>query len=99
MGESPTRNSKWITRREHDLTIKNEEMWRQAHSDIHCAEEKARDAAGMTLNTRLENLNELRSEVLQDRGQFVTRREMMAWSLAILATMGGVIGGVVALVR
>lgn len=46
---------------------------RRAHDQKHVDDERAQDAARTAIDLRLEKLNELRSEVLQDRSQFVRR--------------------------
>lgn len=45
----------------------------KAHDQRHYDEAQAIDQARAAVDLRLEKLNELRSEVLQDRGQFVRR--------------------------
>lgn len=45
--------------------------YREAHRQKHLDDERALDQARGAIDLRLEKLNELRAEVLQDRGQFV----------------------------
>src|SRR5687768_13576571 len=44
---------------------------RKAHTQKHTDDERAVDQARQAVNLRLEKLNELRAEVIQDRGEFV----------------------------
>ena len=44
-----------------------------AHKSVHAQEAIARDEAAKRIDARLEQLNELRSEVITDRGRFVNR--------------------------
>jgi hypothetical protein len=50
-------------------------------------EEKARELAVTGINRRLDELNNLRSEVQTDRGQFVTRVEYDAKHEALMTTV------------
>jgi hypothetical protein len=55
-------------------------------------EERARVAAQTILASKLEQMNELRTEVITDRGQYVTRKEIIAWMFAAVSMVMGAIG-------
>ena len=65
-------------RRSDDITLREyidalaQARW-QAHHDEHQALSAAIDTARRSLEGRLEALNQLRSEVIQDRGEFMRR--------------------------
>jgi len=46
---------------------------RRAHDQKHVDDEKAQEQARRAIDLRLEKLNELRSEVIQDRGEYLRR--------------------------
>ena len=85
------------------------EEHRRAHSQKHQDDEKALEAARQAVNLRLEKLNELRSEVIQDRGEYVRRDvfesqikpllEFRSRALgfgALVALLSGAVGAVIA---
>ena len=47
-----------------------EERW-EAHKEVHAMGQRAIDSALVTLNIRLEGMNEFRAQILKERGDFV----------------------------
>jgi hypothetical protein len=84
-GDEPQTNSRWVPRPEYTSD-------KRSHENIHTVEKEARDAAQRVLAAKLEQMNELRTEVLTDRGQYVTRKEIVAWMFAAVSMVMGAIG-------
>jgi hypothetical protein len=66
--------------------------YQNSHDRIHEIEERAKMAAQAILDAKLEQMNELRTEVITDRGQYVTRKEIIAWMFAGVSMVMGAIG-------
>jgi ubiquinone biosynthesis protein UbiJ len=83
--DEPQSNSRWIPRVEYTGQLK-------AHEDVHKIEKEARIEAARVLEAKMEQLNELRTEVITDRGQYVTRKEIVAWMFAGVSMVMGAMG-------
>ena len=71
MADTPAGFNSAVTLREY-LERAHNDAWR-AHSEKHRLENVAIEQARNAIDLRLEKLNELRSEVIQDRGEYVRR--------------------------
>jgi hypothetical protein len=90
-GNGPQHNSRWIPRREHERHEENEKLWREAHEKVHVLEEAAQAKQERVMEVKTDRMNELRTEVITDRGQFVTRKELYAVLLALASVLAGVV--------
>ena len=48
------------------------EMWERLHMKVHRQEQFARDKAEASVNARLDGMNELRTQINTERGQYAT---------------------------
>lgn len=80
---------------EHERELR--ESWQVGHNLLHEAEDKALDIASKEIDRRLEGMNQIREQINNERGMYVTRevydeqhnalRDMMDTRLKVLETM------------
>lgn len=76
----------------------HEERWKH-HDEIHRLESVALELATKVTQSEMRKLNELRTEVVEDRSKFVTKEQMIAWMLSMLAIGIAGVSVAVALMR